>query len=272
MAAAVDPPAVAPLNAIPLDDRGLLLGDGLFETLLFTRGELVLAEAHSLRMTEGAAVLGLPAPAMPAFVECALAAVEQAGLMRDRAAVRVTLTAGSGGRGLDRPAEPAPRLFATAAPSTRPTSPAALIIAQTRRNQASPASRWKTLAYLDNVLARREAAAAGADEAVMLNTLGELTCAAAANLFWLKDGVLFTPAPATGCLDGVMARQAADAAASLGIKVRHVRDGAEVLPRADAVFLTNSLIGVRPAYLAGQAPPAPNAHIERLSAAVERFV
>jgi len=266
-----DPPG-AFLDAVPLDDRGLLLGDGLFETLLFTRGDLVLAEAHARRMIDGAAVLGLPAPTAADFIGCGLAAVRAAGLAQARAAVRVTLTAGSGGRGLDRPAEPKPRLFATAALAVRPESAATLVIARTRRNQASPASRLKTLAYLDNVLARREAAAAGGDEVVMLNTLGELACAAAANLFWLKAGVLFTPAPETGCLDGVIARQVAAAAAVLGIEVRQVREAAEALAGADAVFLTNSLIGVRPACMAGQTSPAPNTTVERLSAAIMSFV
>ncbi len=146
-----------------------------------------------------------------------------------------------------------------------------LFIAQTRRNQASLASRLKTLAYLDNVLARREAVAAGADEAVMLNTLGEVACAAAANLFWLKDDVLLTPAPETGRMDGVMARQVADAAVALGIDARQVREGPAALGGADAVFLTNSLIGVRPAFLAGQAARAPNALVQRLAAAVSGF-
>jgi len=270
--AARDPPDAGPLDAVPLDDRGLLLGDGLFETLLFTRGGLVLAEAHARRMIEAAAVLGLPAPTEAAFVGCALSAVRDAGLDHARVAVRVTLTAGSGGRGLDRPAAPQPRLFATAAQSVRPDSPAALFIAQTRRNQASPSSRLKTLAYLDSVLARREAVAAGADEAVMLNTLGELACAAAGNLFWLQDGVLFAPALETGRLHGVMERQTAAAAATIGIEARQVRVGPEALVGADAVFLTNSLIGVRRAFLAGQAPPPPHALVERIAGAVSQLV
>ena len=82
------------------------LGDGLFETLLFTSGELVLAEAHARRMVEGAAVLGLPALSPAVFVECALAAVRDAGLAQARAAVRITLTAGSGGRDGAEPADP----------------------------------------------------------------------------------------------------------------------------------------------------------------------
>src|SRR5206468_188812 len=131
------------------------------------------------------------------------AAVRQAGLEASRAAVRVTLTAGSGGRGLERPAALRRRLFATAARADAPTAPASLIVAQVQRNQASPASRLKTLAYLDNVLARREAVAAGADEAVMLNTLGEVACAAAANIFWVRGEAVFTPAAQTGRLDGI---------------------------------------------------------------------
>jgi len=256
------------LEAVPLDDRGLLLGDGLFETLLAVDGRLVLAEAHADRMVRGAAVLAIPAPTPEDFVACAATAVRAADLLDGRAAVRVTLTAGSGGRGLDRPATLTPRLFATAARSVKPSAPAALLIARTRRNAASPASRLKALAYLDNVLARREAAQAGADEAVMLNTEGAVACAAAANLFWIRNDVLFTPGPGTGRLDGIMAGQVADAAIGLGLEVREVSEGSESLEAAEAIFLTSSLIGVRPAYLAGQAPTVPHALIERLAAAV----
>jgi len=264
--------ADTPLDAIPLDDRGLLLGDGLFETLLFTRGALVLAEDHARRMQDGATVLGLPAPTTAGFVACATHAVGRAGLTGGRAAVRVTLTAGSGGRGLDRPAQLQPQLFATVAPSVSPQTPARLAVAETRRNQASPTSRLKTLAYLDNVLARREATAAGADEALMLNTLGELTCAAAANLFWLKADVLLTPAAETGRLDGVMARRVIEAALAQGLEVRQVREGARALADADAIFLTNSLTGLRPASLLGHAPPSPHPVVGRLAAAVAGFV
>jgi branched-chain amino acid aminotransferase/4-amino-4-deoxychorismate lyase len=259
-------------NAIPLDDRGLLLGDGLFETLPFTAGALILPEAHAQRMADGATALGLPAPSPEAFVAAARAAVVRAGMQEARAAVRVTLTAGSGGRGLNRPAMLSPRLFATAASAAIPTEPATLMIAATRRNHASPASRLKTLAYLDNVLARREAAAAGADEAIMLNTLGEVACAATANLFWLKSDVLMTPALETGRLDGVMARQVIEAAAGVGLEVRQVRQSPTALADAAALFLTNSLVGVRPAHLLGQLRPPPHPVVERLAAAVSRLV
>jgi branched-subunit amino acid aminotransferase/4-amino-4-deoxychorismate lyase len=231
--------------AIPLDDRGLLLGDGLFETILARQGDLIAFDAHLARMAEGAAAIGLAAPDAAEARRLSEAALT--GLARQRAAVRLTLTAGSGGRGLERPASPAPRLFATAASAPKSAQPARLITAQARRNQASPASRLKSLSYLDNVLARREAVAAGADEAVMLNGLAEVACAAAANVFWLEGERLFTPALECGVLAGVMRGRLIAAAAQAGRAVTEVRAGIEALAGADAVFLTNSLIGVRSA-------------------------
>jgi len=228
---------------IPAHDRGLLLGDGLFETLLARDGEPVALTAHFRRLAAGCATLGLPPPDLAEaerMIRAALATV--AG---DRAAVRLTLTAGSGGRGLERPATPALRLFATAAPAAAPSGPARLATVAIRRNASSPASRLKTLAYLDNVLARAEATASGADEAVMLNTRGELACAAAANLFWLRDGALETPALACGVLAGIVRGEVMAAAASLGVKVREVHAGPETLAQAEAMFITNSLVGVR---------------------------
>jgi branched-chain amino acid aminotransferase/4-amino-4-deoxychorismate lyase len=257
------------MDAVPLDDRGLLLGDGLFETLLWRDGELVLAAAHWARMAAGAQALGLPPPS-DRLDERARQAVRDAGLAGARAAVRVTLTAGSGGRGLDRPADLQPRLFATAAMSPKPVGPASLAIASIRRNEASPTSRLKTLAYLDNVLARREARESGANEAVMLNTKGELACASVANLWWIEAGALVTPADETGCLPGVMRAQVIDAAGKLGIDVRMARTGPDALDRAEAIFLTSSLAGVRPAHLLGR-PFEPHPRVEALAKAVERF-
>jgi branched-chain amino acid aminotransferase/4-amino-4-deoxychorismate lyase len=256
---------------IPLDDRGLLLGDGLFETLLWRAGELVLGPEHHQRMTAAAAALGLPAPAWNDFQERALGAVREAALLPARAAVRVTLTAGSGGRGLDRPAALAPRLFATAAPAIRPESSARLIVSSVRRNPASPASRFKTLSYVDSVAARREATLAGADEAVMLNVAGCVASAAAANVFWIKGEALFTPPPDAGALAGILAAQVRAAAERLGVETQEVYADLATLQSADTVFLTNSLIGVRPAHWLGAPAPA-HPLAGRIAEAVDRFV
>ena len=169
-----------------------------------------------------------------------VAALEAADLTRARAAVRLTLTAGSGGRGLERPQSLAPRLLAVAAAAPAVVTPARLVVSSVRRNEGSPSARLKTLSYLDNVLARREALARGGDEAVMLNNQGQVACAAAANLFWISDGTLFTPALTCGVLDGIMRRRVMAQSA-----VAEVAVGLEALEGAQAIFLTNSLIGVR---------------------------
>jgi branched-subunit amino acid aminotransferase/4-amino-4-deoxychorismate lyase len=231
---------------IPPDDRGLLLGDGLFETLLADAGELVCFSAHMDRLAQGCGVLGLPRPDPDEIHALARSALAHAGLGGGRAAVRVTWTAGSGGRGLGRPEELAPRLLVTAAPAPWPKSAAKLATASVRRNEGSPTSRLKTLAYLDSVLARREAQAAGADEALMLNNSGAVACAAAANIVWVKDERLRTPALELGVLAGIVRQQLLAEAKDRGVTVEEGRWGIEALFEADAVFLTNSLIGVRP--------------------------
>jgi branched-chain amino acid aminotransferase/4-amino-4-deoxychorismate lyase len=226
---------------IPIDDRGFLLGDGLFETVLFQAGKPVLWGAHVARLQRGCAALGLPAPDPNLLKAEAERAIKDRRLGSARAAVRLTWTAGSGGRGLIRPETPTPRLAVSAAASPRPEAPATVIVSTIRRNARSPSARLKTLAYVDNVLARREAEAEGADEALMLNTAGHAASATAANLFWITEGSLYTPSLACGVLGGVLRAEVLASA-----PVEEVRANLDTVLRCEAAFLTNSLIGIRP--------------------------
>lgn len=252
----------------PPDDRGLLLGDGLFETMLWAGGDMPYLDDHLARMAAGCETLGLPMFDLAEARTRVLAAPTEAGLADARAAVRLTLTAGSGGRGLDRPAAPVLRLMATAAAAPPVTTPVDLVLVRIRRNEGSPASRLKTLSYVDNVLARAEARAAGADEAVMRNNRGDLACAGAANLFWVAGGSLFTPALHCGVLSGIARGRVVEAARALDVEVHEVASGAEALDAAEAVFLTNSLIGVRPARRFEGETFGPHALVERLREAL----
>ena len=96
------------------------------------------------------------------------------------------------------------------------------------------------------MLARREAREAGADEALMLNTHGELAGGAAANLFWVKADRLYTPHLDCGVLAGTVRARVIAAAAEAGEPVRAVRAAPAVLRQVDGMFLANSLIGLRP--------------------------
>ena len=247
-------------------DRGFTLGDGVFETVLADAGRLVSWSRHLDRFGRAARTLGLPPPDPETCEAEALRVLAEAGLKGARAAVRLTWSAGPGGRGLERPEALHPRLTATATPAHRPEGPARLHMASAPRNERSPLSRIKSLAYLENVLARAEARAAGAEEAVMLNTRGEVACAAAANVFWLAGGALHTPELACGALDGLVRADLTEAARALSIPVLETRAGPEALFEAEVVLLTNSLVGVR---LAGFGETAPSATAERLARAVD---
>jgi branched-chain amino acid aminotransferase/4-amino-4-deoxychorismate lyase len=120
------------------------------------------------------------------------------------------------------------------------------MLTSVRRNATSVTAHHKTLAYLDNVMARREALAVGADEAVMLNQDGDLACAAASNLFWIEGEQLLTPDLSCGVLAGTERARVLAKAAEAGIETRLVQAPAEALQKADGIFLTNSLNGLWP--------------------------
>ncbi|MBX7248780.1 MAG: aminotransferase class IV [Caulobacteraceae bacterium] len=246
------------------NDRGLLLGDGLFETLLWRDGELVDLDLHLRRLGRGCAVLGLPVPTLDQVLGAVARSLGKRAA--GRCAVRITYTAGTGGRGLDRVEGLSPTLLASASQAPEPGGDASLVTVAVRRNEGSPASRIKGLAYLDNLLARREAREAGADEALMLNNRGQVACAAAANLFWFEGARLCTPALDCGVLDGTVRGRVLSQAADLGLEAVEVSAGRPVLDQARGLFLTNSLIGMRRVSTLDGRHVAPDPRFDRLCA------
>ena len=233
--------ALLPGTTAPLDhtDRGLTLGDGLFDTGLALGGRVAFEDAHIARLVASAETLGIPAE--PERIREAMRTLAGQG---ERLAIRTTLTRGSGPRGLKPPEDPHPSLFATAAPSTKAASFARLRLWPTAiaRNDTSPASRLKTLGYGDAVLAAREAAAAGFDEALFCNTKARVACAGTGNLFALFGTTLVTPPLADGVLAGIVRAEIfSGLAAGCGLRAEERSLSLPAFLGADAVFLTNSL-------------------------------
>lgn len=237
---------VAPQDArIDPADRGFTLGDGVFETLRTYAGRPFRLDAHLARLADGAAALGIPLPFPMERIAEAVAETLAANHLDGDATIRITLTRGPGARGLLPPATPRPTLMITAAAHRPgPGRPLTAIVSTIRRNEHSPLSRLKTLNYLDSVLAQREAAAAGADEAILLNAAGRLACAARANLFVVRDGRLLTPPVSEGVLPGIVRAEIVAIATELGLELRETPLDAGVLAAADEAFLTNSLIEI----------------------------
>jgi branched-chain amino acid aminotransferase len=230
--------ALLPAEAARIDpaDRGLTLGDGVFETIRVQGGQAMHLARHLARLRAGAAVLGIPTGWSDMALGQAIAAVTKAAGLVD-AAARLTLTRGPAPRGVLPPSEPHPTVLITAGALPPPAPPAcAVIAASTRRNQDSPLSRIKSLNYLDNIIARREAAARGADDAILLDTRGHVAEATVASLFVVLDETILTPPLADGAMPGIT--RARLLAAGLAQERTLLP---EDLSRARAGFLTNSL-------------------------------
>lgn len=231
-------------------DRGLTLGDGLFDTALALDGRIAFEAEHVDRLAASAATLGIPADAKA--IRAAMRALASRG---DRLAIRTTLTRGAGPRGLKPPETPQPTLFATAAPSGRAIAFAPLRLWPTgiARNDTSPAARLKTLGYLDAVLAAGEAAREGFDEALFLNTGGKVACAGTGNLFCvLGECNLVTPPLTDGVLAGIVRAQILALAPAHGLAVEERSLTADDLRGAQALFVTNSLRLLAPVTALGE--------------------
>lgn len=216
-------------------DRGFTLADGLFETMRVRNGKPQHLGSHMARLHAGAGALGFVVPGADKEIADAVTALLAANGLND-ATLRLTLTRGPAPRGLLPPKEPSPTLLLTLAPPAPEPGPASAIIATvTRRNEFSPASRFKTLNYLDNVLARREAEQKGADDALLLNSQGRLVESTIANLFLVIDGDVLTPPVSEGALPGIMRAEVID---RLGAATAQLNPAD--LASASEAFLTNS--------------------------------
>ncbi len=221
-------------------DRGFLLGDGVFETIAIRDGAILRLREHLARLTVSVTELGLPLSSA-ADLAGEVQKVHAANKFSD-GCIRITVTRGPASRGLlpDADVTPTILMVPTACAVGYGTPITAVVARTTRRNEYSPLSRIKSVAYLDNILARQEAIERGADDAILLNTRGLVAEMTVANLFIVQDGIAKTPAIGDGALPGIMraevvARLDAEEC-SLGV--------ADIANAAEA-FTTNAL-GIRP--------------------------
>lgn len=230
-------------------DRGLLYGDGLFETLRAYRGKPFLLEEHLARLEEGCKAAELPMPAR-GLLRDAVGQVLDANNLRERdARVRITLTRGGGGGDL-WPEEPGP-------PTVLVTAQPVLLAAglyergasavTSRRRVLSGAPSLKSTSFQQHVLAKAEARRAGAWEALLLNERGEVAEGATSNVFALVEGVLVTPPADAGLLPGLTrAAVLRLAQPALCLEAREAPLRPEELAGAREAFLTGSVAEVVP--------------------------
>jgi len=232
--------------AVPALDRGLLYGYGLFETMRSYDGRVFRLDEHYRRLSEGAAVLDLPPALTLDDLRVAVETLLESNGLAD-AYLRLTVTAGP--TPVDGGASPSILLVARPLSGYPPDlyqRGMAAVTGASRRNEASPLSRVKSLNYLDNLLAREEARRKGADEAILLNTRGLVAEGSASNVFLAQGERLLTPGIESGALPGITRATVIELAREAGIDCAEGDVEAATLAGAAEAFLTNSIMGVMP--------------------------
>lgn len=238
--------------AIRIDDRGLLLGDGVFETILVRSGIPAFWNRHLHRIKRGLKLLSIDATVPENIYEVVRILAGRNDALEGDSVLRLTVTRGAGERGLGFPRNSQPTILMTLQPMKDiSTGMRRLILSDRVRSTSGLASICKTPAYLENILAYNDARAAGADDALMLNADGRVAGATTANIFIIGgDGVVSTPPVSDGALPGVVRSVLVDEAPSTGVALQECSLSMGDIGRG-AVLLTNSLIGLAPARYQG---------------------
>ena len=257
-----------PGAVVPIDDRGLQYGDGLFETMLIRRGRVRFLEAHLARLAQGCLRLGIPLA-----VDAALRGeIQTAAAGNERALLKLLVTRGSGPRGYAPRAPLVPRrvmtVFATA-PTGALREGVALRMAQLTVAANPALAGIKHLNRLESVLAAREAQHTDCFDALLLDTAGLVVGGTMCNVFLVSGGAIVTPpvdrAGVAGVLRGIVLRECATLGLHAGIRAV----AAAELASADEIFVTNARIGVVHARSVGEHVIPMNAIAMRLAAHIE---
>lgn len=181
-------------------DHGMIVGDGVFESICVTDGEPFAVTRHLDRLVRSAEGLGIGAPDLSAVREGIAATVE--GQELGFGLIRVTVTSGIGPLGSPRGTGPQTVSVVTA-PTIKPPPIASMVTVPWARNEKGALAGLKTTSYGENAMMIAHAKAQGASEAVMANTQGQLCEGTGSNVFYVLDGQMCTPTLAAGALAGV---------------------------------------------------------------------
>lgn len=225
-------------------DHGLLYGDGVFEGIRIYSGRVFKHKEHIARLYESAKAIALTIPMSQAEM---MTVVENAVAENKKVDgyIRLLVTRGAGNLGLDpRRCEPVVIVIVddiSLYPQELYENGLEVITSSYIRNHPNATNpRIKSLNYLNNILAKMEAIRAGCLEAIMLNHKGEVAECTGDNLFVVKNGVLKTPPPDAGILEGITREFVIGLAEKAGILFKEVTLTRHDVYIADEIFLTGT--------------------------------
>lgn len=237
---------LAPEDAtVSVFDHGLLYGDGVFEGIRIYAGRIFKLTEHLERLYRSAKALALE---IPLSLDELAAATE-----RTRAAdnttdgyIRLVVTRGTGTLGIDPRKCPEPTVFIIVGeiqlyPEEYYLKGIRVITSSVR--QVPPGTmdaRIKSLNYLPNIMAKLQAVRSGCLEAIMLDREGFVMECSADNIFIVRNGMLMTPDPRRGALEGITRRTVLQLAAESGLTTAETDLTQYDLYTADECFLTGT--------------------------------
>ncbi|RMG68252.1 MAG: aminodeoxychorismate lyase [Nitrospirae bacterium] len=235
---------------ISINDRGFLLGDGVFETLRAYNGKPFLVSEHLERLSRAAQKLRITLNESPLEMVSIVERLLEMNNLKE-AYIRITLSRGTGGRGIeiDGCSEPTLLIITRAyeAPSEEIYKRGVRVGFLERKNTRLPEDYdIKSISFLNNILSRLEVSDRGLFEGILLNSDGFITEGTVSNLFFIKRGRLHTPSVESGILKGITRGKVLEIAKSMGIEVEEGLYRKEQLLEADEVFITNSLLEIVP--------------------------
>ena len=231
---------------VPVLDRGFLYGDSVYDVVRTYGGRVFELGRHLARMERTASRIGISLPSRSTLEAELARTMEAAGNPESYA--RFMVTRGEGRFGLSpHLAEGESRLIILVKPLEPPAAEQyerglRMAVARTRRNPPQALDpALKTGNYLNGILALREAHAAGADDALMLDIEGQVTEASTSNVFCVKGDTVVTPPLSLGMLEGVTRALLIDVARAEGVNLREEPHGIDAFVTADEVFVTSTI-------------------------------
>lgn len=234
---------------IPLNDRGYLLGDGVFETLRTVNGKVFRLDDHAERMKRSLKAIWLDEPVEKEFRDAVQALLREGRrTYGDELYLRVNISTGPMGdvagadrgitvTGLCRKFKPYPMQYYSHGVH--------LITSKQRKDTRSPLSTVKSLSFLPHVAARREAHTATVHDAILLNEHGRIAEATTSNVFARKGETVYAPGPAEGAVPGVTRAVVLELCRDNGLEVVE-QLSVEDLHGAREAWLTNTTGGIVP--------------------------
>lgn len=258
---------------VSVNDRGFLYGDGLFETMRVVHGRPFRLAQHLERLVRGADFLKIKLPFTPKeiqkFAEQLIEKNEA-----PEAVLRVTLSRGVGPRGYSPKGATQPVMVMTLHPVPPLDQPVewSLVTSSFRIPASDPVSSFKTTSKLLNIMARAEAEEKGADEALIINTNGEVAETTSGNLFWVYQDKICTVPTGRGVLPGITRAVVLEICQSLELETNKRVIKPEALRNSQGIFVSQSVFGIVPVTAFDGLPVTPSPLVDQISRAYDELL